>query len=51
MKRKWSVLLMIVLALAMVAPMAQGSEAPKAITENELGTHGSYDYELWKDSG
>lgn len=51
MKKRWSVLLAMALILAMAAPVALGAEAPKTITENELGTHGGYDYELWKDSG
>lgn len=51
MKRKLSILFVIMLALAVCVPVAQGVEAKKTITGNELGTHDGFDYELWKDSG
>lgn len=48
--KRLSALLAIVLALGMFTT-AHAAEAEKTITENELGTHDGFDYELWKDSG
>lgn len=55
-KKKLSIFLVIVFALAMFAPIAhatdaQAAEEQKTITDVEIGTHDGYDYELWKDSG
>lgn len=45
-----SVFLAFMLTFGMLIT-AQAKEVSKTITENEIGTHDGYDYELWKDSG
>src|SRR5690554_6654532 len=52
MKQNNKLVLVILLCMSIVSTLfTTEAEAAVTITSNETGTHGGYDYELWKDSG
>ncbi|TYQ12691.1 UNVERIFIED_CONTAM: endo-1,4-beta-xylanase [Acetivibrio alkalicellulosi] len=44
-------LLIFALLLSITLPSTQANAQTITITENEIGTHGGYDYEYWVDNG
>ncbi|MCT2537109.1 glycoside hydrolase family 11 protein [Aquibacillus koreensis] len=46
-KSRWLLFTLILVCLALVLPISVSA----AVTSNETGTHGGYNYEFWKDTG
>jgi len=52
MKHKLRLIVSAMLCLSVLFTLlAVNVQADVTITSNQTGTHGGYDYELWKDSG